>query len=57
MGVGVGVYTQWLCVSGVVQKFFLSVIESVESASDMLYLSFEGGSKKDLGMAGKAKCG
>lgn len=54
---GVGVYTQWLCVSSVVQKFFLSVIESVESASDMLYLSFEGGSKKDLGMAGKGKCG
>lgn len=52
-----GVYTLWLCVSGVVQNFFLSLIESVESSSDMLYLSFEEGSKKDLGMAGKGKCG
>lgn len=44
-------------VPGVAQKFFLSVIESVESASDMLYLSFVGCGKEYPGRAVEGKCG
>lgn len=46
-----------VCVPGVAQNFFLSVIEGVESASDMFYFNLEGGGKEYPGRGIERKCG